>query len=371
MDYQINFPHLGISFDYVIKNFSIGGFTIAIYGLTMALGLVVGLFLTMKRAKETGQKTGDYIDLFITLIICGFAGARMYYCAFQWDYYSAHPLEILNFRGGGIAIYGGLIAGIIAILVFCKIKKLHPLVLIDTVVMGVAAGQIIGRWGNFFNREAFGGYTDGLFAMQLPVSAVRENEITAEMWANVVNINGVDFIQVHPTFLYEGMWNLALLIILFIWRNHTVFKGEMFCRYLVGYGIGRFWIESLRTDQLIIGDTGIPVSMVVSFVAVAGGIIGIILGRLEYAGKLHLPHYDWEKKKATEAAATVAATDGNETPAPAQTAAAADGVRDRAEENAEAPAPEESPADIPEAEEMAAETQTAETEEEAAKETKE
>lgn len=284
MDYQIFFPHLGIRFEHVIKNFSIGGFTVAIYGITMALGLLMGLWMTMKRAKETGQSEDNYFTLFILLVIFGFLGARLYYVLFSWDYYSQHLSEIFNFRGGGIAIYGGLIAGTVTVIIFCRKKKMNVFTILDTVVMGVALGQIIGRWGNFFNREAFGRYTDSLFAMQLPVSAVRQNEITREMWEHVTTINGVDFIQVHPTFLYEGLWNLALLILLYIFRNRTVFRGETFFRYLIGYGIGRFWIESLRTDQLQIGSSGIAVSMVVSAAAVAVSVVCLIIGR-KRAGK--------------------------------------------------------------------------------------
>ena len=283
MDYQIYFPHLGIYLEHVIKNFNIGSLTIAIYGLTMTAGLLVGLFLTRKRAKETGQDAEAYLDLFLLLVIAGFAGARLYYVVFTWDYYKANPLQILNFRGGGIAIYGGLIAGTIALILFCRKRKLHFLRVLDTVVMGVAAGQIIGRWGNFFNREAFGAYTDNLLAMQLPVSAVRQNEITQEMWDHLVTINGIDFIQVHPTFLYEGMWNLGLLILLFIFRNKVKFYGETFFRYLLGYGIGRFWIESLRTDQLILPGLHVPVSMVVAAATAAIGLAGIIAGRVKAA----------------------------------------------------------------------------------------
>ena len=130
MDYQIYFPHLGIYLEHVIKNFNIGSLTIAIYGLTMTAGLLVGLFLTRKRAKETGQDAEAYLDLFLLLVIAGFAGARLYYVAFAWDYYKANPLQILNFRGGGIAIYGGLIAGTIALILFCRKRKLHFLSLV-------------------------------------------------------------------------------------------------------------------------------------------------------------------------------------------------------------------------------------------------
>ena len=286
MDYQINFPNIGIRLEHVIKNFSIGGFTIAIYGITMALALLVGLWLTLKRAKETGQNQDKYVSLFIFLLIFGFTGARIYYVACQWGYYKDNLLQIFNLRAGGIAMYGGIIAGILTVTVFCKVKKLHFFDMVDTIAIGITAGQIIGRWGNFFNREAFGRYTNNLLAMQLPVSAVRQNEITQEMWDHLVTINGVDFIQVHPTFLYEGLWNLGVLILLILFRNKRKFRGEMFFRYLIGYGSGRFWVESLRTDQLLIPHTSIPISMAVSAAAVLLGVICIILGR---RGRLFRP----------------------------------------------------------------------------------
>ena len=141
------------------------------------------------------------------------------------------------------------------------------------------AGQILGRFGNFFNREAFGGYTDGLLAMQLPVSAVRAHEITDEMWANVQVIGGEQFIQVHPTFLYEALWNLGVICFLYWYRTRKRFQGELFLTYLLGYGLGRVWIEGLRTDQLQIGSTGIPVSQLLAGVLILFSLIMIFLGR--------------------------------------------------------------------------------------------
>ena len=149
----------------------------------------------------------------------------------------------------------------------------------DTAVLGLIVGQIIGRWGNFFNREVFGGYTDGLFAMQLPMDAVRASDITEELRQNIVTINGVDYIQVHPTFLYESMWNLGLLVILLLIRRQKKFDGEIFLLYLAGYGIGRFWIEAIRTDQLLIPGTKLPVSQMVAAVTVILSVLWILIKR--------------------------------------------------------------------------------------------
>ena len=285
MDYQINFPHLGIYLGHVGKEFFIGNFSIAFYGIAIVLGMLLGIWAVRLRAKETGQSPDDYLDISLITLAAAIVGARLYYVIFSWREYADDLLSIFNLRGGGLAIYGGLIGGALAILILSRVKKIPFPRVLDTCGIGVPIGQILGRWGNFFNREAFGGYTDNLFAMQLPVSAVRQNEITQEMWDNVVVQNGIRFIQVHPTFLYEGLWNCLVLLLLFLMRNRTRFEGELFLLYLAGYGTGRFFIEMLRTDQLLIPGTGIPVSMVVSASAVIISLILIaVLGRTEPAG---------------------------------------------------------------------------------------
>ena len=268
MDYNINFPHLGIYLQHVGKSISIGNFTIAYYGIIIASAMVIGLLIAQRRAKSTGQNPDKYVDLFIYLMIFSIVGARIYYVIFAFDSYRGRLLDIFNLRQGGLAIYGGIIGGVITIAVFAKVNHMHFGQILDTVAMGIANGQILGRWGNFFNREAFGGYTDNLFAMQLPVSAVRANEITEQMKANQVILDGVTYIQVHPTFLYEGMWNAGVLLILFLVRNKTKFRGELFLLYLVLYGAGRAWIEGLRTDQLLIPGTTFPVSQGLSIALV-------------------------------------------------------------------------------------------------------
>ena len=146
----------------------------------------------------------------------------------------------------------------------------------DTVCPGLVVGQIIGRWGNFFNREAFGGYSDGLLAMALPRDAVRQGEITAQMLQHLKVIDGVEFIQVHPTFLYESLWNLLLLFCLLMLWKHRKYDGQIAACYLVGYGLGRIWIESLRTDQLLLPVIRIPVSQVVSGILILCSVIYMI-----------------------------------------------------------------------------------------------
>ena len=196
--------------------------------------------------------------------------ARIYYVVFSWDYYREHLTEIVNLRKGGLAIYGGVIGGVLTVAVFCHIRKMRFWKTLDTAVLGLVWGQALGRWGNFFNREAFGGYTDNLLAMQLPVSDVRTYEVTQEMWQHVTTIDGVEYIQVHPTFLYESIWNLvALGLLLYLtFQSAKAHEGRVFLSYLFLYGVGRFWIEGLRTDQLLLPGTVIPVSQLLSGILV-------------------------------------------------------------------------------------------------------
>jgi phosphatidylglycerol:prolipoprotein diacylglycerol transferase len=261
------------------KNISIGGFTIAYYGIVIAFGMLAGLWLASWKAKKTGQDPDTYFDLAIIAIICSLIGARIYYVAFRWDIYKGDLPAILNIRQGGLAIYGGVIAAILTTFIFSRVKKIPFGRLCDTAGLGLILGQIIGRWGNFFNREAFGGYTDNLLAMQLPVSAVRAEDLTEELLAHTAVVDGITYVQVHPTFLYESLWNLALLILLLVFFNRRSFEGEVFLWYLLGYGVGRFWIESLRTDQLLLPGIGYPVSRVVAAVLAIAAVVWIIAGR--------------------------------------------------------------------------------------------
>lgn len=279
MDMSIRFPHLGIYLPNVGKTISVFGFDIAYYGITIAIAMIVGISIALHEAKRTGQNQDTYLDLLMLTMLTSVVGARIYYVIFSWDNYKDNLGEILNIRNGGLAIYGGIIAGVITVFIYSKITKMKFLQIADTVCMGLAAGQIIGRWGNFFNREAFGEYTNNLLAMQLPVSAVRENEITSAMWNHVVTIGGVEYIQVHPTFLYEGLWNFMVLLFLFWFRKRKKFEGELFFCYLVGYGVGRFWIESLRTDQLLLPGIHVPVSQLLSAVLVIVSLSVIICKR--------------------------------------------------------------------------------------------
>ena len=279
MDMEINFPNLGIYLDHVGKNISIFGFSIAYYGIVIVTGMMIAIWIAQREAKRTGQNPEQYLDLAMIGIAAGILGARIYYVIFAWDYYKDDLLSIFNIRQGGLATYGGIIGACIAVVIYSRKKKQNFSLLMDTASMSIVFGQIMGRWGNFFNREAFGDYTNNLFAMQLPVSAVRANEITQKMWDHVVTVNGVEYIQVHPTFLYESLWNVGVLLFLFWFRKRKKFNGEVFLMYLIGYGLGRIWIEGLRTDQLLLPVVGLPVSQLLSGCLVVGCTILVVWKR--------------------------------------------------------------------------------------------
>ena len=272
MNTTIIFPNLHITLKNVGQSINIGSFSIAFYGMIIGCGMLIAMLYILHEAKRLGYKEDDYLDITIITIICGVIGARLYYVAFRWDLYKDNILSILNLRSGGLGIYGGIIVGLITVIIMCKIKNIKLLATLDILFVGVIIGQIMGRWGNFFNREAFGEYTNNLFAMQLPRNAVRAEDITETMLSNLTTIDGVEFISVHPTFLYESMWNVMILLIMLFISHHKKFEGEVAVIYFVGYGIGRFLIESLRTDQLKIWGSNIPISQVVAIVMIAIGI---------------------------------------------------------------------------------------------------
>ncbi len=285
MNYSINFPNLHIFLEHVGKQIYIGDFAIAYYGMIIAFAVLMGITIACVEAKKTGQNVDDYLDLAIYEVIFCVIGARLYYVIFEWDSYKDNLWSIFNIRQGGLAIYGAIITAIIVAYIYTKRKKMRFTLIADTAILGLVLGQAIGRWGNFFNREAFGQYSDGLFAMQIPASSVRAGEITAEMHENAVMIEGIKYIQVHPTFLYESLWNISLFILLNVFKKYKKFEGEVLVWYLGGYGIGRFWIERLRTDQLTIGNTGIPVSQLLAGILVIGCIIIEIVMRRKIAKK--------------------------------------------------------------------------------------
>lgn len=276
---DIAFPHLNIYLNNVPKTFSVFGFPIAYYGLIIGIAVLLGVLLAVHEAKVTGQDPDLYWDFALYAIVFSIIGARIYYVVFSWDNYKDDLLSIFNTRGGGLAIYGAVIGAFLTAFIYCRVKKVPFLRLCDTGVVGLILGQVIGRWGNFMNREAFGEYTDNLFAMRLPIEAVRQHEITETMWAHVTE--GVNYIQVHPTFLYESMWNLVLLCLLLLYRKHKKFEGEIAILYFGGYGLGRCMIEGLRTDQLLLPHTSLAVSQILAGILVVFAIVVEISVRMK------------------------------------------------------------------------------------------
>ena len=258
-DSVISFPGLGISYLNPPAFFSVFGHRIYFYGVLFALGFTLGILYCARRSKDFGLKSDDFYDMVILLIPLSILCARIYYVLFRLDDFIGRPL-IAYFAvwEGGIAIYGGIIGGILAIWLVTRRKKLPFLAMLDLTVFGVLIGQIIGRWGNFMNREAFGAQTEVFCRMGLTDPSGHT-------------------IYVHPTFLYESLWNLALFIGLWLWvrKGKRKYDGQMSLLYFFFYGLGRAWIEGLRTDSLYIGHTGIRVSQALSLVLVlcAGALL--------------------------------------------------------------------------------------------------
>ena len=231
---EISFPALGLVMD-PARYIELGPLKVHFYGVIIACGLILGVLYACRRCKEFGLKEDDLIDgvLYVTpfAIVC----ARAYYVIFRWaEEYAANPISVFYIWEGGIAIYGGVIGAVIGILVFCKWRKIKPTVVLDVVSLSFLIGQSIGRWGNFFNREAFGAETDVLWKMGL---MKQSGEI----------------MYVHPTFLYESLWNACGLVILHFASKRRKFDGQVALGYAAWYGLGRCMIEGLRTDSLYIG----------------------------------------------------------------------------------------------------------------------
>lgn len=230
--------------------FTVFGIDVMWYGILMATGMILGTYLALKEAKRVGISEDDVLNLAIFAIPAGVLGARLYYVIFNWGFYSQNPSQILNFRGGGMAIHGALIGGILAGLIYTKIKKINFLKMADIALIGMPLAQAIGRWGNYINGEAHGGPTD------LP-------------WGIMV-----DGVKVHPTFLYESIWDFGIFIFLWIFRKKKKYEGQVAIYYIILYSLGRFFIEGLRTDSLMIGP--LRMAQVISLIGVVGGIIAHI-----------------------------------------------------------------------------------------------
>ena len=257
--YHVEFPGLGWTFEINPVAFSLGSFQVYWYGVIIGIGFLLALGFALKNLKRFGIDTNGFIDCVLVGLVCGIIGARLYYVLFRWDYYSHHTEELFAIHNGGLAIYGGVIGGLLGGGIVAKIKKLPVAAILDITVMGFLIGQGLGRWGNFFNQEAFGTPTD------LPWRMVSENTEGA---------------GVHPCFLYESLWCLLGFGLLYLFsRKWRRYDGQIFLLYLVWYGLERMLVEGLRTDSLYTPIFGLRVSQVLAAVTAIVGIVLLVVFR--------------------------------------------------------------------------------------------
>lgn len=260
---NISFPELGIKLSVQRSLFSVFGIDVYTYGILIALGLCLAFVYAVREANRVGISQDDLLNMFITAVPVSIICARIYYVVFSWADYRENPIEVLNIRGGGLAIYGGIIGALISVFVYCKIKKIGVGRVLDILAVGLPIGQAIGRWGNFVNGEAFGS------ACSMP-------------WAMTIESGGrIVAESCHPTFLYESLWNVVGVVLLLIYKRRKRRDGQLFAAYMVWYGIGRVMIEGLRTDSLYIGV--FRVSQLVAGASVLAG--AVLIWRLGRKGK--------------------------------------------------------------------------------------
>ncbi|GBY76194.1 prolipoprotein diacylglyceryl transferase [Staphylococcus aureus] len=278
---------MGIVFNYIDPvAFNLGPLSVRWYGIIIAVGILLGYFVAQRALVKAGLHKDTLVDIIFYSALFGFIAARIYFVIFQWPYYAENPSEIIKIWHGGIAIHGGLIGGFIAGVIVCKVKNLNPFQIGDIVAPSIILAQGIGRWGNFMNHEAHGGSVSRAFLEQLHLP----NFIIENMY-----INGQYY---HPTFLYESIWDVAGFIILVNIRKHLKL-GETFFLYLTWYSIGRFFIEGLRTDSLML-TSNIRVAQLVSILLILISISLIVYRRIKYNPPLYskVGALPWPTKKS-------------------------------------------------------------------------
>lgn len=251
---DISFPGLGLSFNPSRVAFSIGSKPIYWYGIIIAVGFLLAVLYAMRRCKQFGLTQDNIIDMLICAVPSAIVCARAYYCIFEWELYKDDPIRVLFIWEGGLAIYGGIIGAVLAVLVYTKVAKVKTSAMLDIGGLGLLIGQSIGRWGNFINREAFGTMTGSFLRMGL------------------TDANGAT-IYVHPTFLYESLWNALGLLILHFVSKRRKYDGQVFVMYVGWYGLGRVFIEGLRTDSLYLMGTNLRVSQLVAGICVVFAVV--------------------------------------------------------------------------------------------------
>lgn len=319
----ISFPGLGLSFNPSRIAFSIGSKPIYWYGIIIAAGFLLAVYYAMKRADQFGLTQDNIIDMLICAVPLAIIGARAYYCIFSWGLYKDDPIRVLYIWEGGLAIYGGVIGAVIGLFIYTKVKKVKTSAILDIGGLGLLIGQSIGRWGNFMNREAFGAETTSFLRMGL------------------TDANGVT-IYVHPTFLYESVWNALGLLILHFYSKRRKFDGQIFLMYLGWYGLGRMFIEGLRTDSLYVGSSNLRVSQLLAGICFLGVVIFLVYDKIF---REHKPEDLYVNQVAAKKAAEAAEA--------AESEAAAEVSEGSAEPAETAPEPTETEEAAPEAEDTA------------------
>ena len=262
MNQTVSFPGLGLEFHFNNVAFHIASKPIYWYGILIMLGVILAVVYASARSRQFGIRQDDLYDAVLFAVPLGIVCARIYYVIFEWEQYKDNLSEIFATWHGGLAIYGGIIGGIIVIVVLCKVKKIYVMDMLDLFASAVPIGQILGRWGNFFNCEAYGSSTT--VPWRMVIGKTLEEAGTAGN---------------HPTFFYESAWNLIGFIILYFSSKKRKYHGEILLLYLGWYGLGRFFIEGLRTDSLYLWGTGIRVSQVVALICIIIGLGGFLLNR--------------------------------------------------------------------------------------------
>ena len=269
----ITFPGLGIEID-PAAGFAIGPLSVNFYGAIIALGLVLAVVYAWKRSRQFGIKADDITDGVLWIVPFAVLCARLYYCVFQWENYKDNLISILYIWEGGLAIYGGVLGAAAGLVVYCRAKKIKLPALMDMVALGFLIGQSVGRWGNFFNREAFGAETESFLRMGLLLTPDRYYSSTMAYY--------------HPTFLYESLWNGLGFVILHFFSKRRQYDGQVALGYLVRYGLGRAWIEGLRTDSLYWGEFHVSQILAVLTCAIGATVLSILAFRQHSPEKLYV-----------------------------------------------------------------------------------
>ena len=283
----VTFPGLGLSFEISRVAFTIGGVNIYWYGVVIAVGLVLAMIFAMRHCTEFGIDGDSMVDVLVVGVVLGILSARAYYVAMApFKYQSIR--EILSLRDGGLAIYGGIIGAVVFGGLACKWRKVPVLPMFDLTGMGFLIGQCLGRWGNFFNQEAFGYNTTLPWGMY---SAATEAYLRGSTVTVPAGVTIDPTMPVHPTFLYESIWCLVGFVALRFYMKKRRFNGDIALLYAIWYGLGRFWIEGLRTDSLLlVPSMGLRASQLVAAIAVVGGIIAQVILRRKYKDQTLMVH---------------------------------------------------------------------------------